>query len=62
MAPGYKFDSNSRLVLEKKEDIKKRGLSSPDDGDALALTFAAPVNPEVQHFDPYAGFRGAYAG
>ena len=23
----------------------KRGLSSPDSGDALALTFAAPVAP-----------------
>ena len=23
--------------------MKKRGLASPDDGDALALTFAMPV-------------------
>jgi hypothetical protein len=43
IAPGYKYDSNSRLVIEKKEDIKKRGLASPDEADALALTFAAPV-------------------
>ncbi len=47
IAPGYKFDSNSRLVIEKKEDIKKRGLSSPDEADALGLTFAAPVNPQT---------------
>lgn len=39
----YKFDSNTRLVLEKKEDLKKRGLRSPDTADALALTFAYPV-------------------
>lgn len=62
MAPGYKFDSNSRLVLERKEDIKKRGLASPDEGDALALTFASPVNPEQKVIDPYRGFKeGTYA-
>lgn len=41
--PGYMADKQDRLVLESKEDMKKRGLDSPDDGDALALTFAAPV-------------------
>ena len=41
--PSYKFDSNQRLQLESKEDIKKRGMKSPDLGDALALTFAFPV-------------------
>jgi hypothetical protein len=25
-------------------DMRKRGLASPDDGDALALTFAYPVH------------------
>jgi len=38
----YKFDSNSRLVLEKKEDMKKRGIRSPDEAEALCLTFAVP--------------------
>lgn len=42
-------DSRQRVKLEPKDDMKKRlskmGLdsSSPDDGDALALTFAMPV-------------------
>lgn len=40
----YGFDKDSRILLEKKEDMKKRGLASPDDGDALALTFAEPVH------------------
>lgn len=31
--------------LEKKSDMKKRGLASPDLGDALALTYAYPVVP-----------------
>lgn len=43
LAPGYRYDSNSRLLLEKKADIKARTGRSPDAGDALALTFAEPV-------------------
>lgn len=39
----YKFDSNGRWQLEKKEDMKKRILRSPDKGDAIVLTFAEPV-------------------
>jgi hypothetical protein len=31
------------LVLASKADMQKRGQASPDDGDALALTFAQPV-------------------
>lgn len=46
--PGYHFDKQDRYVLESKESMKKRGLASPDDGDALMLTFAAPVAPVVQ--------------
>lgn len=42
--PEYHHHGRSdALVLESKEDMKARGLSSPDDGDALALTFAHPV-------------------
>ena len=39
----YFHDAKDRLLLEKKEDIKKRGLASPDYADALALTYAMPV-------------------
>jgi hypothetical protein len=42
-APGYKYDSITRVQLESKDDIKKRGLRSPDEWDAVALTFAEPV-------------------
>lgn len=42
-APGYKYDSLSRVLLESKDDIRKRGLRSPDEWDAVALTFAEPV-------------------
>lgn len=47
-APTSTYDSNSRLLLEPKEDIKKRLGFSPDSGDAAALTFAdRVVRPEV---------------
>jgi hypothetical protein len=36
-------DSSLRFKLESKKAMKKRGLSSPDAGDALALTFALPA-------------------
>jgi len=42
----YAYDSHGRLKIESKEDAKKRGIKSPDDGDALALTFAYPVRPK----------------
>lgn len=46
----YWFDSNSRLVLETKADMKKRGIRSPDGGDALAQTFAFPVYDDIDHY------------
>lgn len=44
-SPNYEYDVQNRLQLEKKEDMKKRGLLSPDCADALALTFAENVAP-----------------
>lgn len=43
--PGYSHDKRDRVLLESKEHMKARGVDSPDDGDALALTFAYAVNP-----------------
>jgi hypothetical protein len=43
--PSYFHNSRDQVVLESKESLKARGLDSPDDGDGLALTFAAPVKP-----------------
>jgi phage terminase large subunit len=41
--PTYRYRSDGALQLEAKEDMKKRGMPSPNRGDALALTFAMPV-------------------
>lgn len=48
--PGYKYDSNTRLLLEAKEDMRRRGVPSPDEWDAIALTFAEPVSGTVANF------------
>lgn len=42
----YQVDSNSRLVMEAKEHMKKRGVRSCDTADAICLTFANP-NPNL---------------
>lgn len=43
--PLYTYDSANRYKLERKEDMIKRGLASPNGADALATTFAEPVAP-----------------
>jgi hypothetical protein len=45
--PGYSYDVNQRLLLESKEHMRARGIRSPDDWDAIALTFAEPVHEEI---------------
>lgn len=44
--PGYHLNKSNKLVIEAKESMQKRGVSSPDDADALALTFAQPVRKQ----------------
>ena len=42
--------------------MQKRGQASPDDADALALTFAQPVAPaevEEEEFGRYTGGRNS---
>lgn len=41
--PLYTYDKDNAILLEKKADMKKRGMKSPDIADALALTYAYPV-------------------
>jgi hypothetical protein len=37
-AVDYGYDASDAILLERKDDMKRRGLASRDDGDALALT------------------------
>lgn len=59
----YGYDVRNNIRLERKEDMKKRGLASPDLADALALTYALPVSAtsrsghlgasEERDYDPF---------
>ena len=55
--PGFHMNRQDRLVIESKADMAKRGVASPDDGDALALTFAAQVGPAAHEQTPAAQSR-----
>lgn len=65
-------DGRDAITLEPKDEMKKRGLPSPDRADMLALTFAYPVvknvnaggpsmrrEPASSDYDPFAQQAGA---
>jgi len=54
-APRFGFTSTGRLRVEAKDEMKRRGLASPDLADAFVLTFA--VDPAT----PLRPIRAAYA-
>jgi hypothetical protein len=49
-SPQYGYSSKQQIQLEKKEDMKSRGLASPDLGDCCAMTFA--VQPMIRKTAP----------
>jgi hypothetical protein len=58
--PGYHYDANSYLLIESKEHMRARGVRSPDEWDAIALTFAEPVVERIKHHETgYGNHRGA---
>lgn len=40
VAPKYRMESSGKIKIESKDEMKKRGLKSPNKADALCLTFA----------------------
>lgn len=57
----YSYDSQGRIVMESKDDMRERGLSSPDIADALALTFAYPIAAR-QHAEAIRAQHGGGSG
>ena len=62
---GYKYNSEGKLVLESKADMRRRGVPSPDEADAVALTFcerdgSAFVSNKNFNQDLRARYQGAY--
>jgi hypothetical protein len=53
ISPEFDYNLKGELQLEKKSDMKKRGLKSPDQADALALTYARPAFPRA--YDDWMG-------
>ena len=58
--PKYKIESSGKIKVESKDDMKKRGVKSPNKADAFNLTFAGgDVAIEsrrfsaVSHYDPF---------
>lgn len=47
-APGLRDDAQQRVWLESKKDMKRRDVPSPDEADALCLTFAQKVSNVVK--------------
>ena len=59
------MQNSNKMLLEKKDHMKKRGLESPDWADALALTFLVPGNesPHMADEDDFlATLRGSRGG
>ncbi len=42
----FKIDNRGKIILESKDDMKKRGLESPDRADALIMAFGAPADQD----------------
>ena len=47
IGPEYDVRLDGKIKLESKQDMKKRGLPSPNRADALALTFSYPVQKKA---------------
>ena len=49
----YFIESDGKIGLERKEDMKKRGVHSPDRADAVALALYEPINKMVMSNNQY---------
>jgi hypothetical protein len=50
--PEYLFSSKNQIQLESKDDMKRRGLASPNCGDTLAMSFHAhPLGMTKEEID-----------
>lgn len=61
----YRILSNGKIQIETKDEMKKRGLQSPNIADAFVLTFAQPVSSytpyEERYYEDYLEPEMAYA-
>jgi hypothetical protein len=63
VSAGYKYDSAGRLLIESKQDMRRRGIPSPDEADAVALCFSEPEGSGFVHDKNfYRDLRDKYEG
>ena len=60
VGPKYKIESSGKIKVESKDDMKKRGVKSPNKADAFCLTFAGGdfqmerrAHVAVMQYDPF---------
>jgi hypothetical protein len=51
-APSYRSNSGGRIQIESKDDMKKRGIGSPDRAEALLLAIFEPPHREIPDVAP----------
>lgn len=56
----YELQGDSRILLESKLKLKSRGAPSPDEADALAMTFCAETNSKSERLDRLAQRRSSH--
>ena len=49
------IDSRGRIKIESKDDMRRRGLPSPDRADAMAIAFAGRANAAPMNVESHAG-------
>lgn len=61
VSPKYKIESSGKIKVESKDDMKKRGIKSPNRADAFCLTFAGGDISAIERlhvaridYDPFA--------
>ena len=44
----YHINNGNKILVDSKIELKKNGISSPDVGDSLSLTFSRKVRKKVK--------------
>lgn len=61
--PKYRITSDGKIQIESKDDMRRRGLASPNMADAVNMTFAQPLSEYITDTDDAPesyGERGGY--
>lgn len=60
--PTYTFSVTGKIIVERKDDLKKRGMRSPDLADAFLLTFAGGLKRRSERKKFHTRYGGSGGG